>query len=214
MPASVGAYEVELSRASALPESAREREFRAGRDAAHAALRRLHVRGEVGRRSDRTPAWPAGSTGSIAHCPHLAVAVTAVRTEMSGIGVDVEDLDSVGPDLASVVLTDAEERRGASAHADLLAAMFSMKEASYKCWYPLTGVVLDFTDIEVSIDVTAGSFCAEMVTPALRRPSHVLACGRFVTVGGHVYSAAWIDAARGDLPIVGATGCRDVSHNL
>ncbi|MGB7448408.1 MAG: 4'-phosphopantetheinyl transferase superfamily protein, partial [Ornithinimicrobium sp.] len=149
------------------------------------------VTGEVGRRRDRSPSWPAGAVGSIAHCAHLALAVAASARDLTGLGVDVEDDAAVPVDLTSVVLTSAERAYVTGERAHLLPAMFSMKEAAYKCWYPLTEVELDFTDIQVNLDAETGAFRADMVTAVLRRPMHLPVHGRMLRQRGHVYAAAW-----------------------
>ena len=193
LPAAVGAYEVEITTGDTTLRSFRQREFDAGRACAHAALRRTGVEGSVGRHTDRSPAWPRGATGSIAHCRHLAVAVSGPDRQIAGIGVDVEDESEVHTDLTAVVLTDSERARLGGAAAALLPLVFSMKETAYKCWYPLTGVALDFVDIEVAFDVGAGTFRATMVTPSRGRPMHVPTHGRFVRHHSHVYAATWIE---------------------
>jgi len=198
LPPQAYAFEHDLSGAESATTSARQREFHAGRDCAHAALQRLGVGGAVGRRPDRSPDWPPGSTGSIAHCPHLAVAVAGPDQHFAGLGVDLEDPSAVTVDLAAMVLTGREPEQVLHNAATMLPLVFSMKESAYKCWYPLTGVALDFIDIEVSVDVDAGEFRATMVTSARHHPAHVPTRGRFTRHRGHVYTAAWIvrDASR------------------
>jgi 4'-phosphopantetheinyl transferase EntD len=39
-------------------------------------------------------------------------------------------------------------------------AIFCAKEAAYKCQYPLTRMFLEFEDVEIGLDVAAGSFTA------------------------------------------------------
>src|SRR5262249_55965439 len=73
---------------------ARTMEFRAGRHCARIALSRLNVQGPVLRAPDRSPIWPEGTVGSIAHtrraersfCGAAVARVGLVRA----LGLDVE----------------------------------------------------------------------------------------------------------------------------
>ena len=195
LPDSVHAYEADLGPGDQEGSSARQREFAAGRACARAGLQQLGIDGRestVGRRRDRSPSWPVGAVGSIAHCPHLAVAVVGGDREFASLGVDVEDEAAVHAELAPVVLTPPERTGEEAERSDLLAAVFSMKEAAYKCWYPLTQIELDFADIRVRVEPVSGDFRAEMVTAARRRPLHLPVHGAVRHHGGHVYAAAWI----------------------
>ncbi|MCE0488163.1 4'-phosphopantetheinyl transferase family protein [Ornithinimicrobium sediminis] len=189
---SVAAYEVSLLPSDPTPAVRREAEFRAGRAAAAAALADIGVDGQVGRGTDRRPLWPSGVVGSISHCGHLAVAVAAPGTAFRALGVDVEDLGDVDDEVRAVVLTPTEqaalEATGGSA---LLGIVFSVKESAYKCWSPLLDVTLDWADIEVTLDRSAGSFTADVVGPSARlRPPTVT--GRYAVHRGHVLSAGWV----------------------
>ena len=62
----------------------------------------------------------------------------------------------------------------ASARISLLArALFSAKEAAFKCQFPLTGRMLEFDEIAVRFDVGRGTFEAEFVNGEVARK-----CGR------------------------------------
>lgn len=193
LPDGAHAYEFSLGEDRSDTMTPRQREFSAGRACAHAALRQMGVDGPVGRNRDRSPAWPPGTKGSISHCAHFAVAVASCEVELKSLGVDVEDEGVVGADLNPVLFTASEHQLlAAMGRTSLRTALFSMKEASYKCWFPITGVVLEFTDIEVSPDPTTDHFTANMVTPSLRQPMHVQTQCRFSVHQGHVFATAWI----------------------
>lgn len=196
LPDHVHAYEADLAPGHGNPAERRQREFEAGRSCAQAALRDAHVEGFVGRNEDRSPAWPTGTVGSIAHCAHLAVAVAAADTDLLGLGVDVEDQGVVSDELIPILLTPAE-RSSMTRSATDLTALFSMKEAAYKCWYPATAVVLDFVDIEVTVDPVTSTFRAAMVTSSRRRLRHVDVQGRYGIRDGHVFATAWMDSVGG-----------------
>lgn len=193
LPDSAQAYELDLTAPSGSTGTQRQREFASGRACAHAALGQLRVAGHVGRNHDRSPSWPAGAIGSISHCAHLAIAIAALDTHIGSLGVDVEESGAVSSDLTAVIFTPAEQRLlGTGAGSALRTALFSMKEASYKCWFPITGTVLEFTDIEVSADPATGQFRADMVTESRRKSRHVQTQGRFAAHGDHVFATAWV----------------------
>ena len=43
--------------------------------------------------------------------------------------------------------------------------LFSAKEAFYKCQYPVTRTVIDFHDVQLSVDLAAGEFSVAKVRP-------------------------------------------------
>ncbi|QKW06895.1 4'-phosphopantetheinyl transferase superfamily protein [Streptomyces sp. NA04227] len=81
------------------------------------------------------PAWPVGTWGSLSHTNEIALCVTSVAPD-TGLGVDIEPLDSAGELHAAVryVCTPAErERVAASARpAEAVLRVFCAKEALYK----------------------------------------------------------------------------------
>lgn len=192
LPPEAVAYEVALPSPGHTPALRREAEFRAGRTAAAAALADLGVDRHVGRHPDRRPVWPPGVVGSIAHCGHLAVAVAASGSALRALGVDVEDLGAVDDALREVVLTPAERTAPAdTAEPALLGIVFSLKESAYKCWSPLLGLTLDWTDIEVVVDRAAGAFTADVAGPSAG-PCPPTVTGGYAVVGAHVLSAGWV----------------------
>ncbi len=96
------------------------------------------------------PVWPDGLVGSLAHDSRVAAAALASRRDFTSLGIDVEPADPLDPDLIGIVAT-ADERRAIG--GDLLQArlLFAIKEAVYKCVYPLDGEFLDHHDVAVSI---------------------------------------------------------------
>ena len=195
LPPGATAFEVSLATEDLPPGPRRREEFLAGRAAATAALGGLDLDGHVGQDADRRPVWPAGVVGSIAHCGHLAVAVAAPGSNVRALGVDVEDLADIGRELTEVVLTPAEQRALAGSGVPaLLGVYFSAKESAFKCWSPLLGVGLDWPDIEVGLDHSAGAFTALVVGPTARlvaTPVH----GRYAVRDAHVLSAAWVNCS-------------------
>jgi enterobactin synthetase component D / holo-[acyl-carrier protein] synthase len=133
---------------------ARLREFAAGRACARLALADLGVGAApllVGSR--REPLWPQGCAGSITHTAgYCAVAVCRIETVLS-LGIDAERLVGLGRAEWQRLFCRTEiEWLDSLAPPQQLAmacALFSGKEAYFKCVYPLTRRWLEFTDIEL-----------------------------------------------------------------
>jgi 4'-phosphopantetheinyl transferase EntD len=132
-------------------------EFAGGRACARAALADLgHVGAALPMNADRTPQWPAGTTGSITHTDNFCGAVVAATRQIRALGLDAEPADSVKPELwrrictpAELGILQAEDAQSAQTTATLI---FSAKEAFYKCQYTLTQEWLRFADLRVTID--------------------------------------------------------------
>jgi len=143
--------------ARAIPK--RQAEFAAGRSAARAALAAIGIAPiAILQHADRAPRWPAGITGSIAHCDSCCIAAVARQTDIGAMGIDVEPATALDPDLIPTICTPAERRWIATTPDPGFAAkqIFSAKEAVFKAQYPLTGQVIGFD--AVSLTLTGDSF--------------------------------------------------------
>lgn len=146
----------EEARAIARAVDKRRAEFTAGRAAARLAMQRLGLMPQsVPSAPDRSPVWPAGLTGSISHAAGVC-AVVLSRHARAPLGLDIEDPAPLDPELWPLVLTPAEltgledlprDARGAAAKR-----IFGIKEAAYKAQFPLTGAVIGFQALEVTLD--------------------------------------------------------------
>jgi 4'-phosphopantetheinyl transferase EntD len=173
----------------------RRREFRAGRHCARAALARLGVFGwTLARGPQGEPVWPDAVCGAISHCQGYCAAAVASTTDCLGLGIDVELRDAVRPGLLAHICTTREQRRLdvlARAHPGLPLATisFSAKESIHKLYFPLNRHVLDFGDVELTLDVAGGSFAADIVAPAPSARHDLRALrGRFAVDADHVYT--------------------------
>jgi 4'-phosphopantetheinyl transferase EntD len=186
----------------------RRREFAAGRACARDALARLGLpRGPLPRRDDRTPGWPPGVVGSIAHCPGFCAAAVAKASAVASLGLDVERAGRVSAPVLARIACEAEReqvearRLGADAR-DFAALLFSAKEAVYKCYWPLAATFLGFRDVEIRFDPGAGRYSARLTRPGLPGADWLPALrGSFATSGELVAAGAW-------LPAPGAAGRR------
>lgn len=170
----------------------RVREFTLGRLYARMALRRLGVeQGPLLAGPQREPRWPPGVAGSITHCDGFC-GVAVARAPIRGIGVDAEKRGPLPDGVAGLVHTPAERRwlETASGNtADWAMLYFSAKESAYKCQFPLTGIVLEFTDIEITLDNIPGGFIATLRGPGDIPPELRTLRGRFAVGAAHVYTA-------------------------
>lgn len=137
---------------------------------------------------DRAPTWPSGIVGSISHTKgYCAVAVARTATHRS-VGLDVEEERVLDSDMSNAICTPNELRamaaRGAVSRDSLLH--FCAKEAFYKCQYPLARIAFDFHDVEIDLNLEAGTFRARIVRP-MQVPGWVEQLrGRFVRRDGLV----------------------------
>lgn len=135
----------------------RQREYAAGRSAARQAMAAVGWPAVAVRSAaDRSPVWPTGVVGSIAHTQRACVAVVAPRTDVAAIGIDLEDDQPIEADLWSTICTRAElaflHTLPAPRQGLQVRRLFAAKEAVYKCQFPLTHRMLDFQEVEVVFD--------------------------------------------------------------
>jgi 4'-phosphopantetheinyl transferase EntD len=173
----------------------RRREFAAGRACARRALAQLGVPvAELPSGADRVPQWPPGVIGSISHTRGWCAAVVARCGALRGIGLDGERL--ITGERANIFPMIAQPAEWAAlgplaSEAELQWAgtlLFCAKEAAYKAQYPLTGLMLEFDDVEIAVDLPARAFTARVPRARLPRVS-----GRFATDGDLLIAFAIID---------------------
>jgi 4'-phosphopantetheinyl transferase EntD len=131
-------------------------DFSTGRYCATKALEQLGIHDAIipiGK--DREPIWPDGIVGSISHCDSLTGAIVAKKSDHISLGLDIEEIGRVTPDLWDLVFTEKEKAflTGISEKEKRIqsTAIFSIKEAFYKFQFPLTKFFLDFLDVEVAL---------------------------------------------------------------
>jgi 4'-phosphopantetheinyl transferase EntD len=145
-----------LLTAQALPE--RVAEFARGRQAARMALTALGVLGAdtfaVLREGRRAPQWPEGVVGAISHSGDWAGAAAAWRRDYLGIGLDLERIRTVKPQLVARIALPLERdwlnALPESRRSLGFALLFSAKESIYKALHPATGVFLGYGDAVVT----------------------------------------------------------------
>jgi len=131
----------------------RKKEFSTGRMCAKKALYDLNTSNtEILVGADREPIWPTGILGSISHSKHLTGAIVAKSTDFFAMGLDIEKMGAIQPDMWDLIYTQVEQsflRKIPSAKLELfLTLLFSFKESFYKFQFPVTRQFIDFKDVE------------------------------------------------------------------
>ncbi|MES9945810.1 MAG: 4'-phosphopantetheinyl transferase superfamily protein [Candidatus Thiodiazotropha sp.] len=175
----------------------RQREFRAGRNAAHAALRQLDApAGPLLRGTKRQPIWPDGFIGSISHCNDNCVAACAIAGEIVSLGIDVEPLEPLKPGIARYIDTD-EDKAFMQRHKDLPPRLiFSAKESLYKCYYPLVERFFGFQSVSLDIDASRQQFQFRPSTACtIEFPQNLHFHGRYLITERHLYTGCYLTIA-------------------
>ena len=149
----------------------RRLEFATGRACARTALGRLGIEeAPLLNDADRAPIWPEGIVGSVSHTRGYCAVAVARRGHVRSVGLDVEVDEAVKPRLWERICTDSERAWIASqpeAERGLLVrAIFSAKEAFYKCQFPVTRTFLGFSAARVELSPGVGSFVVELLRDA------------------------------------------------
>jgi 4'-phosphopantetheinyl transferase EntD len=142
--------------------SRRRDEFRAGRAAARQALAQVGCAPcAILAHPQRDPIWPQDFVGSITHCEHLALAITAPANLIRAVGVDLEDDSALDPRLVSSVCRadeTAAQHDFAPLGIDHAKLCFVAKEAAYKAIFPQQRRALGFDRLRVCFDIPRRSF--------------------------------------------------------
>lgn len=150
--------------------AARRAEFATGRQCARLALASLRPASPsdaVPLLRDRrgAPLWPPGTVGSITHCAGWTGAVVATSggarwgRGVAGIGLDAEPSAPLPAGVLDVVASGEEREavgRLGGEHPGIPwdTVLFVAKEATYKAWYPLTGILLSHASVDVGLSPT------------------------------------------------------------
>ena len=122
----------------------RQREFGSGRALLRAMLE-LDV--PVPRSASRSPVFPRGTVGSLAHDSKFAVAALGSTQHFAAIGIDVEPVQTLDEATDRLIRLPGEE-------AFDTIALHAAKEATFKAWSRHHPGLLMHGDITVDIDGT------------------------------------------------------------
>ena len=184
---------------SAVPK--RVREFAAGRSCARRALAELGFTGcPLGMNSDRRPRWPASVVGSITHTDGICGAVVAEQRRFRAIGLDMEIVGHVTPDIWPYICTPEETAwltvLGEPEQSRCAALVFSAKESFYKCQYGVTRQWLEFDDVALDL-LSPGASAGRFALRPRRRNAlleHGPLVGRFEFRGSLVVTGVALEA--------------------
>jgi 4'-phosphopantetheinyl transferase EntD len=143
----------------------RARELATGRRCARVLLARLGWPEFALLRDDQgLPCWPPGVVGSISHTRDLCVVAVASARDVVGLGVDVERAGPLERRLWRRICTRAErdwlEGRPETERGGWAKVLFSVKEASFKAWFPGVREPAGLRRVEVALDAANGRFRA------------------------------------------------------
>jgi len=169
----------------------RVEQYTAGRVCSRIALGRFGVAATtpILRGEDRAPIWPPGFVGSISHTDSWCAAAVARVEDARSIGIDLETATPLKESLWRRVCTPKERDWLHELSAPGLTGkiLFSVKEAVYKCQYPVTQKFLGFHAVE--IELADGSFRAVFQQAAGEfQPGDVIS-GRYLVEEGLVAAA-------------------------
>jgi 4'-phosphopantetheinyl transferase EntD len=177
----------------------RMQEFAWGRACARAALAPLLGAAPPILRKGRAPAWPLGIVGSISHSAGICASVVANSEIVSAVGLDLESKAPLSSDFLSSVCRPEEiaaiQRASLMTTPRWAKAIFSAKEAIYKCYSPVFDTFLDFQDVRLTM--TDNGFGAGVVRAELANPSKPGADfirglqGRWIDASGLILAGAW-----------------------
>lgn len=99
------------------------------------------------------PILPPGIVGTVSHAKVLSGAVAALADDFRSVGLDIESNGRINRDMWHLLFNDVESDFLDSLSADdqslTATKYFSAKEAFYKMQYPISGMYLDFHDVEI-----------------------------------------------------------------
>ncbi len=166
-------HPLEINIGNTFLSASRRAEFFSGRRCAHASMKAAGFpRLPILRHHDRSPLWPLNVLGSITHGASFAAAIVRKpHQRIIGLGIDIEDLSrDVRSDITRHTLTPWERDQW-PVTSDRLSReariIFSIKEAIYKCFFPIDRISLGFQDAEVT-EITDTGFKAQL----LKNPFH------------------------------------------
>lgn len=185
----------------------RRREFATARACARAALGRWGLSGSpIPASPNGAPDWPPGIVGSITHCDGYRGCGVALAEDIVTVGLDAEPNEPLPEGVLGAIAGPRERAHVADlvAHAPRVRwdrLLFSMKEAVYKAWAPLTNRRLGFEDAVILVSPSSSVFTARLSIPGPRAfgEARTELSGRWLAEDGILLTAIAVPApALGD----------------
>jgi 4'-phosphopantetheinyl transferase EntD len=176
----------------------RKNEFSSGRLCARRALASLQISScEIPAGPMREPMWPAGVTGSISHDGAYAVAAAAFSSNVSLIGIDITLRDPLDSTLVEMICTKEEiayigRLTNFAAEYDPFKLVFSLKEAIYKCLFPLARRVFDFSEVSVFVLPDSQKACILLNGSLFPQSVEASIQARYCFNGNYIFSVVWM----------------------
>ena len=146
---------------SQLSSISRKEHYRSGRICAGEVLSKLGTLGQPVLRDPQTrePLWPEGISGAITHSGKWAAAAAGKTSDVSGIGIDLENLErQVDSRISRHVCIPEEQKWLQECGEDFLEKnlkiIFSAKESIFKAFFPYTRTYLHFHDARILMEQT------------------------------------------------------------
>ena len=146
---------------SQLSSVSRKEHYRSGRICAGEVLSKLGTLGQPVLRDPQTrePLWPEGISGAITHSGNWAAAAAGKTSDVSGIGIDLEDMERQVDSRISRHVCIPEEQKwlqecGEDFLEQNLKIIFSAKESIFKAFFPYTRTYLHFHDARILMEQT------------------------------------------------------------
>ena len=154
-------HQAEENYFSQLSSVSRKEHYRSGRICAGEVLSKLGTLGQPVLRDPQTrePLWPEGISGAITHSGNWAAAAAGKTSDVSGIGIDLEDLERQVDSRISRHVCIPEEQKwlqecGEDFLEQNLKIIFSAKESIFKAFFPYTRTYLHFHDARILMEQT------------------------------------------------------------
>jgi 4'-phosphopantetheinyl transferase EntD len=135
--------------------------FSSGRHAAHLAQSALGLDPAAIGRQQRVPIWPNTCIGSITHTDRFAGA--AASTELTALGLDMEEAGRVDEKLHRMLFTEKEAKMLNALPQGAPTVAFSAKESGYKAIYPIGQQFIGFKEAEIDLDWARQRFTIDYV---------------------------------------------------
>jgi len=163
-----GIHPVEIKIGNSFLSASRRTEFFTGRRCAHFGMIEAgYPNLPILRDQSRSPIWPFSIIGSITHNATIAAGIVSKKHQsILGLGIDIEDLSrEIRTNITRHTLTPWEiEKWSASSPTTPVETkiIFSIKEAIYKCFFPMYNIYLGFQDAEIT-ELTENKFKASLL---------------------------------------------------